>query len=362
MEKTARKPRNPRIEVLRLVAIMAIAVFHTFQSWFAAAADPTSELAAVFPWLGKPLGVAALGCINLLGAYGNHVFYLISGYFLLPAGIQGRPLRLGRKTMTILASATFYAVLALLLSCVVPMESVSLHQTGWLLDGLEFIWVYLALILMTPVMALVAKRLPHWREAVVVLAVLVFGLNAYVAFFSPGEADRGLLEWRKLLSAASYLVAYLTGGALSGQATTSVKAKTPLVTVIVACLAVEGTLAFMGRADLAATTSFKSTSLLSYLLAVASLFLASASSSGEKPVPSWVMAAASSILGVYIAQSMTSDLWRPAFEDLSAKAAAAGALPALLLCGTVLSLALVTMCIVFDQLTRATLLKLLRQS
>lgn len=49
MEKTVKKPRNPRIEALRLVAIVAIAVFHTFQPWFAAAADASSELALSFP-------------------------------------------------------------------------------------------------------------------------------------------------------------------------------------------------------------------------------------------------------------------------------------------------------------------------
>ena len=44
MEKTVKKSRNPRIEALRLVAIVAIAVFHTFQPWFAAAAVPPIRL------------------------------------------------------------------------------------------------------------------------------------------------------------------------------------------------------------------------------------------------------------------------------------------------------------------------------
>lgn len=240
IEKTAKKPRNPRIEALRLVAIVAIAVFHTFQPWFAAAADASSELALSFPWLGNTGCLAVLGWLNLLGAYGNHVFYLISGYFLLPSAISGRPLRTGRKVMVILVSVLFYATLSLLLGRIVTMESVSLHQTGWLLGGLEFIWVYLALVLLTPLMAQVARKLPQWRRAVLVLAGVVFGLNAYIAFVSPGEVDRGLLEWRKLMSAASYLVAYLTGAALSYEQARPTKAKRLLVGCILASAFIEG--------------------------------------------------------------------------------------------------------------------------
>lgn len=37
-------PRNARLEALRLVAILSIAVFHTFQPWFAAATDGRVDL------------------------------------------------------------------------------------------------------------------------------------------------------------------------------------------------------------------------------------------------------------------------------------------------------------------------------
>ena len=333
-------PRNPRIEALRLVAIVAIAVFHTFQPWFAAAADASSELALSFPWLGNTGCLAVLGWLNLLGAYGNHVFYLISGYFLLPSAISGRPLRTGRKVMVILVSVLFYATLSLLLGRIVTMESVSLHQTGWLLGGLEFIWVYLALVLLTPLMAQLARKLPQWRRAVLVLAGVVFGLNAYIAFVSPGEVDRGLLEWRKLMSAASYLVAYL----------------------ILASAFIEGGLAAAGSPDLVAATSFKSTSLLSYLLAVASLAYARQSTGERVNAPSWLLAAASSILGFYISQSMTADIWRPAFEHACVRAALAGGAPSLIMCGIALSLADVCVVVLFDQLTRSKLLRLLKLS
>ena len=60
----AQAPRNARIEALRLVAILAIAVFHTFQPWFAAATADSWDV-----WVTSPAMLAALGCISLLGAY-----------------------------------------------------------------------------------------------------------------------------------------------------------------------------------------------------------------------------------------------------------------------------------------------------
>ena len=79
------KQRNPRVEALRLVAIVGIAIFHTFQPWFEAATDGS--------WAASPLTLVAVGLISLLGAYGNHVFFLISGFFLVPraAARSGEP-------------------------------------------------------------------------------------------------------------------------------------------------------------------------------------------------------------------------------------------------------------------------------
>lgn len=362
IEKTVKRPRNPHIEALRLVAIVAIAVFHTFQPWFEAATSPSSQLALSFPWLASPGCLTALGFINLLGAYGNHVFYLISGYFLLPSAISGRPLKTGRKVMVILVSVVFYAALALLLSQFVPMDGISLGETGWLLGGLEFIWVYLALVLATPLMAHVARKLPHWRRAVIVLAFAVFCLNAYIAFFSPGEADRGLLEWRKLMSAVSYLVAYLTGAALSSCQMDPAKTRTFLAGSILTSVAILGCLAMTRRPELVAATSFKSTSLLSYVLATASLAHAAQKPCEGTKVPSWLMTAASCILGFYISQSMTSDLWRPVFEAICSMAAGNGGAAALVLCGVALSLADVVLVVLFDALTRRRLLKALKLS
>lgn len=76
--------RNISIEALRLVAVAGIAVFHTFQWTFQAVCTGLPEYAplAAFPYSG------ALGFINLLGCWANEVFFMISGYFLIPSAIR----------------------------------------------------------------------------------------------------------------------------------------------------------------------------------------------------------------------------------------------------------------------------------
>lgn len=76
--------RNTSIEALRLVAVAGIAIFHTFQWTFQAVCTGLPEYAplAVFPYSG------ALGFINLLGCWANEVFFMISGYFLIPSAVR----------------------------------------------------------------------------------------------------------------------------------------------------------------------------------------------------------------------------------------------------------------------------------
>ena len=126
MSESTARARNLRIEALRLVAIAGIAIFHTFQPWFAAATDGT--------WQAAPPTLAALGLVSLLGALGNHVFFLVSGYFLVPRaaraagepgywGAQARAL--GRRALLIGVSVALYATLALAVSAwVVPLDGV----------------------------------------------------------------------------------------------------------------------------------------------------------------------------------------------------------------------------------------------
>ena len=69
-------------------------------------------------------------------------------------------------------------------------------------------------VLATPLMGWVWRRVRRPVPVVWALVACVFAVNAYIAFVSPGDEVRGLLEWRKLMSAVSYLVSFLAGGAL----------------------------------------------------------------------------------------------------------------------------------------------------
>ena len=316
MSESTARPRNLSIEALRLVAIAGIAIFHTFQPWFAAATDGT--------WQAGAPALAALGCVSLLGAYGNNVFFLVSGFFLVPRaaraagepGYWGRQMRaLGRRALVIGASVALYAAIALAVSAwVVPLDGVSLGQAGWLLGGLEFIWVYLACVAAVPVIGWTWQRVRRPRAVVAALVAAVFAVNAYIAFISPGSEVRGLLEWRKLMSAVTYLVAFLAGGALG-----------------------EKNLARPGRA------------LAAQGRAVAA----------DTPARRTVAALAPSILGFYVMQSMFFSLWRPVADAACDAGLAAGGQAGLLAAGTVASLVLLCIMLLLDRATRVPLLRAL---
>ena len=358
-------PRDPRIEALRLVAIAGVAIFHTFQTWFAAATDGS--------WATGPVTLTALGCISLLGAYGNHVFFLISGLFLVPRAARtsrengywrAQVHRTARRALVVLASVALYAAFALLVSTfVTPLDGVSLHESNWLVGGLEFIWVYLVLVAATPVMGWVWARVRRPHVLVGVLVTIVLAINLYIAFVSPGGEERGLLEWRKLMSAVSYLTAFLVGGML-GERRCSHPARW-LAVCVIASVALEETAAALGARDLMVALSFKSTSPLSFALAVASVRLATDART-DTPVPAsrgsdgrasaLVCRITPSILGFYIAQSLFSPLWRPAVEALTQAAAPTGG-AALLATGVAASLTLLAALLAVDQVMRLPLLR-----
>ena len=338
------RERNASVEALRVIAILAIAVFHTFQDPFYSLVESVSQQGAA--GLAQIAGLAVgdggvlvpavpalwiLGCISLLGAFGNHVFFAISGCFLIPGAAERstRPgywsdelRRFARRAKPIIATVAFYAVIALALSAtVLPMPGISLARVDWLVGGLQFIWVYLALVAAAPVMGWVWRRCPGRLAVVAVLAVAVFALNAYIAFVSPGEVERSLLEWRKLMSAVSYLVSFLAGGAL-GELRRSgsplLAGRLPrfgLAACIALAVAVVGVAACTGDARIVYALSYKSTSLLSFALALASLgFVLAAPPSRPRPSDGLVRRAARGTLGFYTAQSMTSAAWHPCAE------------------------------------------------
>lgn len=338
------RQRNASVEALRVIAILAIAVFHTFQDPFYSLVESVSQQGAA--GLAQIAGLAVgdgtvlvpgvpalwiLGCISLLGAFGNHVFFAISGCFLIPGAAERstRPgywsdelRRFARRAKPIIATVAFYAVIALALSAtVLPMPGISLARADWLVGGLQFIWVYLALVAAAPVMGWVWRRCPGRLAVVAVLAVAVFALNAYIAFVSPGEVERSLLEWRKLMSAVSYLVSFLAGGAL-GELKRSgspfLAGRLPrfgLTACIALAVAVVGVAACVGDARIVYALSYKSTSLLSFALALTSLgFALTVPHSRPRPSDGLVRRAARGTLGFYTAQSMASAAWHPCAE------------------------------------------------
>lgn len=352
--------RNPRIEALRLVAIAGIAVFHTLLPWF--------DMAQLGWWEPSAPVALLLGVTSLLGAFGNHVFFLVSGLFLLPRAVaaadspsfwRDQARGVARRAGTILASVALYAAVALAVSTwVTPVPGVSLAETGWLVGGLEFIWVYLVVVALCPALGWVGRRLPHARAGALFLLACVFVVNGYIAFFSPGEEVRGLLEWRKLMSAVTYLASFVAGGLLSRARLD--RAPLALACGVAATLAVEGLAALAGDLALMDALSFKSTSLLSFVLAVGAVALAARPLPGAGGSPGagarLALAAAPSVLGFYISQSIFSPLWQPVATQVCQWALDRSEW-LLLAVGALFSLALLACALLIDRIVRIPLLK-----
>ncbi len=364
--RTPSRGRDPRIEALRLVAAAGIAVFHTFMPWFA---EMTGSFGDGRFLLDNPVAAAVLGFINLLGSFGNNVFFLISGLFLIPAAARasrepGFWHAQGKKTLgrakPLLASVAFYIVVVLILSAtILPIEGVSVRELPALAVWLEFIWVYLAVIVISPAIGWVWERLPRRELAVALLIAVVFALNAYIAFADPGDADRGLLDWRKLMSAVTYVTAFVTGGALAQARPSRGQGAAVLAVAVGTSLAVEIWLGCTGQGAVMAASSYKSTSVLSFAMAVgAVLFARSGSSERAAGSPSrkaaFACRVASSVLGFYILQSLTSPLWQERFYvRLWIVYSESGWAPLpLIAAGTALSLALLAGLLAIDQLVR----------
>ena len=381
-----RASRDPRIEALRLVAALGIASFHTFMPWFDAL---TSQDATVAALAARPAAAAALGVVDLLGAYGNNVFFMISGLFLVPAaakasdgagywGAQAR--KTARRSGSILAAVAFYAAIALFVStCIVPNEDVAVGKVDWLTSGLEFIWVYLALTVLAPAIGWAWRRIRRRGAAVCALLAAVFVLNAYIAFFSQVPDDAGFLDWRKLMSAVTYFAAFVTGAYLSERRLSRRNARAMLGAVAAVAVTAELACALAGELELMWDLSYKSTSLISFALAAASVAFARSETeldgarspmactpgagtqaTGARPqdtLARLAVAAAPGILGFYIAQSNFSSVWWPVFTDLTGRALEAWGVGPFFAAGFMLSLALLASLLAFDRLVRAPLFR-----
>lgn len=366
------------IEALRLVAVAGISVFHTFQWAFQAVCAGMPEYAplAVFPYSGT------LGFINLLGCWANEVFFMISGYFLIASAarawndgttwasqMQRTVQRLGKVVLP----TVFYCLAALAWSTVIsPIPDVSLATHYWYTLGLEFIWVYAATVFMAPLFGLAKSRLSKrsYTAAIIVVGILAFVVNGYLAAMSATNADE--FSWlQKLMSAATYVVAFLAGGLLrdvtdsmdSGRARSL--GMRSLIAVLAIAVILEGALSFTGNLTAMATLSYKSTSLISFALAAAYLlFAATRNSASSNPQAEGVIVTLSTAtLGFYVMQSLTSSLWRPVFNTLLANILVSHNNPAAIciVTGTVISIVFALALLIIDAARSFIARKLKRQ-
>ena len=262
--------RNTSIEALRLFAVAGIAIFHTFQWTFQAACIGVPEYAslAAFPYSGL------LGFINQLGCWANEVFFMISGYFLIPSAVhalqngssaQHLTLKSLERLKKIVLPTLFYCAACLLVSMYVyPLPEISLHEIGWLTLGIEFIWVYAASVLLVPMIALARQRIGSKRAPFVValLVFATFGINCYIA--ATANEVAGVVLWRKLMSAVTYLVAFIAAGEMRfvlehhGNASGAQKSKIALIGLVTATIALELLLSANSQYDALWKLSYKS--------------------------------------------------------------------------------------------------------
>lgn len=370
--------RNIPIEALRLVAVAGIAVFHTFQWTFQAACVGAVEYAplAMSPYSG------VLGFINLLGCWANEVFFMISGYFLIASAARAwdggatwksQMQRAAQRLGKVILPTAFYCLMALAWSTVVsPIPDVSLHAHYWYTLGLEFIWVYAATVFMAPLFGLAKSRLSKrsYTAAVIVVGILAFVVNGYLAAMSATSA--GEFSWlQKSMSATTYVVAFLIGGLLRDvtDAMDSDRAGAlgmrSLVTVLVLNIILEGELSFTGNLTAMAALSYKSTSLISFVLAATSLlFAATRRSASDNPRAAGVIVTLSAAtLGFYVMQSLTSSLWRPVFNTLLANILVSQDSPAVICigAGAVISIVFALALLIIDAARSLIVRKLKRQ-
>ena len=348
-----------------------------------------------------PAVLAVLGVIALMGAWGNHVFFMISGFYLIPS-LARRSTQAGywldalrgtvRRVLVIAVSVVLVAVVALAFDAWV-MPLVNVHLVWQWTLGIEFVWLYAAFVAVAPVLACLLRRVPA-RVRVAVACVLVVALvmvNGYVAFVSPGDAaTRGLTDWRKWMSAITYAVSFAIAG-VAGMSGAPRPADLPrwrrrwmkaLVAVAAVVLTVEAVAAIRRDVTLIAQLSYKSTSAASMALAFLPVMVCASGSGGagvdlarasREAGTSGSVAAravawlASGILGFYIVQSVFGTVAmdiaiQGLLADVTRWAASGGGAAGLwlLAAGTAVSVGYVVVVAVLDGLIRRPVLRMLR--
>ena len=361
------KTRMLSVEILRIVAMLGIAVFHTFQFWFESACS-----GQIIPesLLYRPPLLGTLGFIDQLGAWGNHVFIMISGCFLLPAAVrnayidQRKAGDAARRCLHILSVVIPYAVIAIVAGMVMPgVTSASLDSVGWFTQGLQFIWVYLALIVMCPYLGQLWVRLRHPERVLAGMTVIVYVLNIYIAFVSPGDSWRSLFEWRKLMSAVTYGLSFIIGGWLAQRRFSFASSSMFLVASVLVTAAVEAYAAVPTNLGLLDALSYKSTSPWACAMAIGSLGLAlSLSGNTGKKCPRLsriVTTITSGMLGFYVLQALFSRGWHQISYDLLYHALKQQGQLAFVMAGVLFSAVLLTALLLVDIFVRQSLVSLL---
>ena len=370
--------RNISIEALRLIAVAGIAIFHTFQWTFQAVCAGLPEYAplAVFPYSG------ALGFINLLGCWANEVFFMISGYFLITSAAHAwsdgatwtsQLQRTTQRLCKVILPTAFYCLMALAWSTAVsPIPDVSFHTHYWYTLGLEFIWVYAVTVCMAPLFGLTKNRLSRksYTAAVVAVGIFVFIVNGYLA--TQCSASSAEFSWlQKIMSAVTYVVAFLMGGLLRDytESTSQLKAravaKCSLTAALIIAIGLEATLSVTGNLAAMAVFSYKSTSIVSFALAGASLLFAATrdNKSSNPRAANSIVTLSAATLGFYVMQSLTSSLWRPVFNTMLANILVSqnNSAPACALVGIAISIAFALLLLLIDTARSQIVHKIKRQ-
>lgn len=212
---------------------------------------------------------------------------------------------------------------------------------------------------MAPLFGLAKNRLgkKSYTAAVVAVGVLVFIANGYLA--AQSSVNSGEFSWlQKIMSAVTYVVAFLMGGLLRDYTgtTTPRKARTVakrlLSAAFIITIALEVALSATGNLSAMAMLSYKSTSIVSFTLAATSLlFSATRDNKSNHPrVTNVIVTLSTATLGFYVMQSLTSSLWRPVFNTLLANILVSQNSPAAIciVTGTVISIVFALALLIID--------------
>lgn len=176
---------------------------------------------------------------------------------------------------------------------------------------------------MAPLFGLAKNRLSRkgYAAAAITVSILVFVANGYLAVMGPTSG--GEFSWlQKLMSAVTYVVAFLMGGLLrdhtesTGPLKARAVAKRTFTAVLTIAIGLEAALSATGNLSAMALLSYKSTSIVSYALAATSLLFAATrdNTSNHPRAANAIVTLSAATLGFYVMQSLTSSLWRPVFN------------------------------------------------